>query len=169
MTPAPDDPGAIKCTCPPFDGEQAISIACPVHGYPGYPTTPNPAAIDLESCKMFREVLRPERMDDLIAARPQALERARAKDEAMTGNPVAMEIDADGRRRREAAQKRRMTDISTRLRGDHGECCCYLGLEAADWIDRLNEAITTVLADPDLPSLAAQILTEAMGSLKEAE
>ncbi len=28
-----------KCTCPTFDGEQAISIACPVHGYPGYPTS----------------------------------------------------------------------------------------------------------------------------------
>ncbi len=83
-------------------------------------------------------------------------------------NPVAMEIDADGRRRREAAQGRRMTNIPARLRDDHGECCCYLGLEAADWIDRLNEAITTVLADPDLPPLAAQILTEAMGSLKEA-
>ncbi|HDZ38962.1 MAG TPA: hypothetical protein ENH62_11850 [Marinobacter sp.] len=62
-----------------------------------------------------------------------------------------------------------MTNISTRLRDDHGECCCYLGLEAADWIDRLNEAITTVLADPDLLPLAAQILTEAMGSVCEVD
>lgn len=58
-----------------------------------------------------------------------------------------------------------MTDIPVRLRDHNSDCNCYLGLEAADWIDRLNEAITTVLADPDLPPLAAQTLVEAMGSV----
>ncbi len=56
-----------------------------------------------------------------------------------------------------------MTDIPARLRDDNGDCTCYLGIEAADWIDRLNEAIITVLADLDLPPLAAQTLIEAMG------
>ncbi len=61
----PVDP---TCTCPTFDGEQARSIACPVHGYPDYPA--DPGAIDLEMVKLHLAARSPLISDtvELVAA-----------------------------------------------------------------------------------------------------
>ena len=58
-----------------------------------------------------------------------------------------------------------MTDLINDLRSTRGHYF-RLQVRAADEIERLNEAITTVLGDPDLPPLAVQTLTEALGSPK---
>jgi hypothetical protein len=51
------DPTAAKCTCPTFDGEQAISVACPVHGTPidtpDEASAVEPSAIDWDTLRRY--------------------------------------------------------------------------------------------------------------------
>jgi hypothetical protein len=68
----PADPA---CTCPTFDGEQAISVACPVHDTPAdkpdEASAVDPDAINLEVIKEYRgvdQIFFTAAISDLIAA-----------------------------------------------------------------------------------------------------
>ena len=98
-TPAAD---TAKCTCPTFDGEQAISIACPVHGYPGYPTsldgkaTPadnpdkasavDPGAIELDKLKTVMRNWPDSAQKEIYTRLIAAVEALRARIKIIKGN-----------------------------------------------------------------------------------